>query len=308
MNLRPLNSRVEKQKYPFPIIEDCLSRLANKKFFTLLDLKDGFHQIAVHEDSTKYFSFATPDGQYEFKRLPFGYCEAPAEFQKRIVQILNPLIREDKVIVYIDDILIVTENIDENLLVLEDVLLILRKYGFELNFKKCQFLKMQIEFLGYVVSENGITLSQRHTEAIHNFVQSSNLVEVQRFLGLANYFRKFIKNYALKAGPLQNLLKKSVAFNFDDSCRKAFGELKKELTSYPVLSVYNPAVETQLHTDACSLGLGAILLQKQKNNIWSPVAYFSQTTNSAEKITIVMSSKCWQSLKPCNVFICIYMA
>lgn len=121
VDLRPLNERVLKQKYPFPIIEDCLSRLANKSVFTLLDLKDGF-QIKVHADSTKYFSFATLDGQYEYKRLPFGFSEAPAEFQKRLVQILNPLIRQDKVIVYMDDVLIPSESVEQNLLVLKEVL------------------------------------------------------------------------------------------------------------------------------------------------------------------------------------------
>jgi len=89
VDLRSLNARVVKQRYPFPIIEDCLSRLVNKSVFTLLNLKDGFHQIKVHEESSKYFSFATPDGQFEYTRLPFGYSEAPAEFQKRIIQILT---------------------------------------------------------------------------------------------------------------------------------------------------------------------------------------------------------------------------
>lgn len=98
IDLRPLNSRTNKQKYPFPIIKDNLARLSDKSIFTLLDLKDGFHHIPIHPDHTKYFSFATPDGQYEYLHLPFGFCEAPAEFQKHLV-ILQPLIREDKVIV-----------------------------------------------------------------------------------------------------------------------------------------------------------------------------------------------------------------
>jgi len=105
VDLRPLNSRILKQKYPFPNIEDCISRLYNKSVFTLLDLKDSFHQIRVNADSTKYFSFATAEGQFEYNYLPFGYSEAPAEFQKRILQILNPSVRQEKLIVYMDDIL-----------------------------------------------------------------------------------------------------------------------------------------------------------------------------------------------------------
>lgn len=176
-------SRVNKQKYPFPVIEECLSRLANKKVFTLLDLKDSFHQIKIHEDSTKYFSFATPDRQFEYIRLPFVYCEAPAEFQKRLLQILNPLIRRDAVI-YIDDVLIPTENVQQNLDVLSELMIILKKHGFELNYAKCKFFRKKIEFLGYVISADGITLSPRHTEAVQEYKVPKDRTQLQRFLGL----------------------------------------------------------------------------------------------------------------------------
>lgn len=113
---------MNKQKYPFPIIEECLSRLSNKKVFTLFDLRDSFHQIKIYEDSIKYFSFATPDGQFEYICLSFGYCEAPAEFQKRLIQILNSLIHQDKVIIYIDDVLIPSEIVDQNLETLKEAI------------------------------------------------------------------------------------------------------------------------------------------------------------------------------------------
>jgi len=282
IDLRPLNSRVIKQKYPFPVVEDCLSRLNGKSVFTLLDLKDGFHNIKVHADSTKFFSFATADGQYEYKRLPFGYSEAPAEFQKRLIQIMNPFIQEEKLIVYVDDVLIPTHTVEQNLQVLRDVMIQLKKYNFDLNYNKCQFLKSKIEFLGYVISADGISLSSRHTEAISCFPQPKSVLETKRFLGLASYFRKFIKDFAVKAKPLQNLLRKDAVFAFDERCQKAFNLLKRELTSQPILALYNPNAETELHTDASSSGLGAMLLQKQLDNKWSVISYFSQTTNQAE--------------------------
>lgn len=282
VDLRPLNARVIKQKYPFPIIEDCLSRLAGKKIFTLLDLKEGFHQIKVDDDSMKYFSFATPDGQYEFKRLPFGFSEAPAEFQKRIIQVLNPLIREEKILVYIDDVLIPSRTVEENLETLEKVLVLLKQYGFQLNYDKCLFLRIKIEFLGYIVSANGMTLSPRHTEAVRQFKSPENVTEVQRFLGLASYFRKFIKDFAIKARPLHLLLRKGVAFDFGKECLESFETLKSELTSAPVLALYDPTAETELHTDASSVGLGAMLLQKQQSGLWAAVAFFSKATNHAE--------------------------
>jgi len=212
VDLRLLNERVVKQKYPFPLVEDCLSRLGNKSVFSLLDLKDGFHQIKLHPDYTKYFAFATPDGQFEYTRLPFGFSESPAEFQKRLIQILQPFIREDKVLVYIDDILIPSKTVEENLSVLEQVLLELKKYRFELNFSKCQFLRTRIEYLEYKISPEGITLTDRHVEAVRNFPMPNKTVHVQRFLGLMNLFRKFIPNYALLAKPLHNLLRKKCRF------------------------------------------------------------------------------------------------
>jgi len=236
----------------------------------------------VHKNLTKYFSFVIPDGQYKYTRLSFGYCEAPTEFQKRIIQILNPLIRQDKIIVYIDDILIPSKSADENLQTLKETLVLLKRYGFEVNYKKCLFLKTKIEFLGYVISHNEATLSPRHTEAINKFKQPTNVHEVQRFLGLTNYFRKFIKDFSLKAKPLHNLLRKDVIFCFNQNCIDSFNLLKNELVTYPVLALYDPSAETELHTDACSQGLGGVLLQKQTTGLWSVIAYFSQTTNSAE--------------------------
>lgn len=208
-----------------------------------------------------------PTGQYEYTRLPFGFSEAPADFQKRIIHILNPLIREDKVIVYIDDILVATNSVQSNLTVLKEIMSILRNHGFDLNIEKCQFLRKSIEYLGYIVSVDDITLSTRHTEAILSYKKPKNKLEIQRFLGLANYFRKFVKDFALKARPLQNLLKKEVEFLFDKECEEAFQMLKNELTTYLVLRVYSLFAETELHTDACIHGLGAILLQKQKDNL-----------------------------------------
>lgn len=238
--------------------------------------------MKLHPEHTKYFSFATPDNQYEFTRLPFGFCEAPAEFQRRLVKALQPLIRENKIIVYIDDILIPSSTIADNLQVLRQVLLLLKQHDFHINLKKCSFLKKSIEYLGYIVSGHGITLSNRHTEAVRNFPQPKKLVDLQKFLGLTNYFRKFIKNYSVKVRPLQGLLRKTSIFNFDDLCKKAFEDLKAELTAFPVLQIYDPSKETQLHTDASSLAVTGILLQKQFSGLWAPIAFYSQSTNKAE--------------------------
>lgn len=254
-----------------------------KKYFSKLDLKDGFHQILIHADSTKYFAFATHNGQYEYIKLPFGYSEAPAEFQKRILHIFQEMIRAGKILVYIDDLLIGTNTAEENLAILQEVLITLKKYGLELNIFKCFFLKREIKYLGYLVSQNGITLCKRHITAILEYPQPRNVKKIQGFLGLCSYFRKFIKDFAIKARPLQALVKKDTPYIFDAKCKEAFERLKQELTSPPTLRVYNPSAETELHTDVSSHGLGAILLQKQSNGHFGPIAYYSKATNDSEK-------------------------
>lgn len=285
VDLRQLNDRVVKQRFPFPIIEDTLSRLEGKSVFTLIDLKDGFHQLKITPAHTKYFSFGTPDGQFEYLKLPFGYCKAPKEFQKRLNQILQPLIRADQICVYMDDILIHSDSVsvEENLEVTRKVLMLLKQYEMQINYKKSCFLRKEIEYLGYVITSAGFTLSPRHIESVRDFPQPRGVVELQRFLGLTNCFRKFIENYAVKARPLQNLLHKNVAFVFDGKCVEAFELLKRELIAEPVLHLYNRTAETELHTDASSVAYAAILLQKQKTGHLKPVAYYSQITNQAEK-------------------------
>jgi len=282
VDLRPLNKRTIKQKCPFPAIEDCISRLGGHSVFTLLDLKDGFHNIKLHPDVTKYFAFATPDGQFEYTRLPFGFCESPAEFQKRLVHILQPFIRNDTAIVYIDDILLPSHTISDNLQSIRLILTELKKHNLQVNYNKCLFLRRRLEYLGYMLSPDGITLSERHIEAVRNFPRPRTMVELQRFLGLTGYFRKFVKSYALIARPLQNLLRKSVPFIFDRDCEIAFEALKQALISYPVLRIYDPTLPTEIHTDASAVAIAGILLQKQKSGQWAPIAFFSQATNNAE--------------------------
>ncbi|XP_011701332.1 PREDICTED: uncharacterized protein K02A2.6-like [Wasmannia auropunctata] len=282
VDLRALNQRIYQQKYPFPIIEDQLSQLYGKRIFTKLDLKDGFHQIAIHPDCTKYFSFATHNGQFEFRKLPFGFSEAPAEFQKRINGIFRDLIRAGRVLVYMDDLLIATETVDENLEILKEVLTLLKKYKLELNISKCLFLEKEMEYLGYMISGRGITLCDRHIRAIIDYPPPTNIRQLQGFLGLCNYFRKFIKDYAQKTKSLQNLLRKGVDYVFDENCVDEFENLKRELTSSPILCVYNPKAITELHTDASSLGYGAILFQRQEDNALRPIAYFSKATTEVE--------------------------
>lgn len=143
-------------------------------------------------------------------------------------------------------------------------------------------MKTSIEYLGYNITPKGITLNSQHVDAILQYPQPRKVVELQRFLGLANYFRRFIQNFAAIAKPLHSLLKKDVNFKFNDECVIAFNKLKELLTSHPILTLYNPNLPTELHTDASSIAIAAILFQKQESGQWTTVAYYSQAINSAE--------------------------
>jgi len=191
-----------KQKYPFSVIEDCLARLANKNVFTLLDLKESFHAIPISAEFIKYFFFATPDGQYEYVKLPFGYSESPAEFQKCLLRVLGLLIRSISLCGRY------FETVDENLKILSRCLYLLKQHAFKVNYKKCQFLKRTVEYLGYILTNQGIAPSEWHVEAIKKFPVSRNIHELQRFLGLVSFSRRFVLRFAEIAKSFYSLLKK----------------------------------------------------------------------------------------------------
>ncbi|XP_053994072.1 uncharacterized protein K02A2.6-like [Hylaeus volcanicus] len=195
-------------------IEDQIDRLSNSAYFTSLDLKDGFHHIPIFEDSIKFTSLVTPDGQFEYLKMPFGLANAPAAFQRFVHLIFRPLLEFGKVLLHLDDILIAIKNIDENLEILKEVLELLSRHNLELKFSKCKFLKREIEYLGYNININGITPNGSNVKAIQDFPQPKTVKQVQSFLGLTSYFRKFVPNFARIAQPLYNLVKKGMSFKF----------------------------------------------------------------------------------------------
>lgn len=284
IDYRRLNKKVIKERFPLPIIEDQIDKLKEAKMFTSLDLKNGFLHVKVHKDSQKYTSFVTPQGQYEFQRMPFGLCTAPSVFQRFINDIFSDLITDGTLLVYLDDLIIPSITEEEGISKLEKVLKRSEEFGLEFNWKKCHFLKKEIQYLGYIICDNEVRPSQEKIKAVANFKKPNNVKTVQSFLGLTGYFRKFIRNYSLIAKPMTDLLKKDAVFDFDDRCEKAFIELKQILCSSPVLRIFNPDLETELHTDASADGYGAVLLQRSpKDNQFHPVHYMSKKTTPAEK-------------------------
>ncbi|GFT09759.1 retrovirus-related Pol polyprotein from transposon 17.6 [Trichonephila clavipes] len=283
VDYRRLNRKLVKDRFPLPLIEDVLDRLQGAKVYTTLDLKNGFFHVDVNEDCKHLTSFVVLDGQFEFNQVPFGLSTSPSVFQIYVYSIFRELMRKGIVIIYMDDLVIPAKDEKEGLEKLREVLEVASKYGLEKKFKKCQFLRRKVEFLGHVVENGTIRPSIAKTIAVKKFPVPTTVKQVQSFLGLTGYFRKFIPAYSQIAKPLSDLTRKDNPFMFEQPQMEAFEKLKKSLTESPVLSIFQQGRTTELHTDASQQGYGAVLLQEAEDGKLHPVQYISQKTTPAEE-------------------------
>ncbi|GFW29450.1 retrovirus-related Pol polyprotein from transposon 17.6 [Trichonephila clavipes] len=284
IDYRKLNQKLVKDKFPLPIIEDVLDTLQEAKVYSTLDLRNGFFHVDVDENCRKYTSFIVPDGQFEFNKVPFGLCTSPGVFQRYVSSIFRDLTRKGIVISYLDDLVIPAKNEQEGLEKLKIIFEVAKKYGLEIKFKKCQFLKKKIEFLGHIIESGTIKPSPTKTLAVRKFPEPTTIKQVQSFLDLTGYFRKYIKDYSKIAKPLSDLTRKeNLFFFFGIQQKEAFEKLMKILSEGPILHLYKYGRKTELHTDACKQGYGAILLQETEDGKLHPVYYMSKKTNTAEE-------------------------
>ncbi|XP_026467877.1 uncharacterized protein LOC113371470 [Ctenocephalides felis] len=263
VDYRELNKRVVRDPYPSPRIDDCLDSLKSKRYFTKLDLKDAFFHVVVAETSRKYTSFVCAQGQYEYNRMPFGYCNSPNVFIRYVSDIFRRFIVNCEVIVYMDDLLIATETIEENIEVLRRVLKVISRNKLELKLSKCSFVFKSIDYLGYHIDVNGIRPSDANIEAIVDIPIPKTFRQLRSFIGLASYFRKFIKDFSVKCKPLYDLCKNGESFVIDGDVVETINNIKNELVNKPVLAIYSPSAITELHTDGSAKGYGAVLCKSR---------------------------------------------
>lgn len=193
--------------------------------------------------------------------MPFGLKTATAKFSRFVNAVLEEPIKAGHVLTYVDDFLIATDSIEEHFKILSQIFELLVNNKLELRIDKCKFLTTKIEYLGYVIKENTVKPLESRISAVKDYPIPQNQKDVQSFIGLASYFRKFIEDFAIIAAPLYKLLKKDNKFIFGETELKAFMTFKSKLVESPVLGIYNPNDDTKLHTDASTLGFGAVLLQ-----------------------------------------------
>lgn len=282
VDYRELNKMMIRDHFPIPRIDEQIDGLRDKRYFTRLDLKDAFHHIKLKENSIPYTAFVTFMGQYEWIRMPFGLSSGPSFFMRFISTAFRDLLEKNKILMYLDDLLIATETVEENLQILKEVLIIMVNNKLDLRIEKCKFLLTEIDYLGYIIDHRGIRPNPANVSAITEYPIPRNFHELHSFLGLASYFRKFIKHFATITKPLYDLLKSKENFMWKDEHIHCFEVLKQILITQPVLAIYSPKLDTELHCDASSYGYGSVLLQKQTDGKFHPVSYFSKRTTQVE--------------------------
>ena len=286
VDYRKLNKVTKRQNFPMPNLQDAVYSANKIQYFTKLDLIKGYYQLPVHEDSRQYTAFSTTQGHYEFKRLSFGLKNSGIEFQKQMTEILAEHDHR-RVIVYIDDILILSNTFEEHMILVEKVLNTLLRYGVKINTKKCQFFTDTIEFLGHEISREGIRKSKDFVDKIKYYPKPKTVTQLRQFLGLCNFQRKFVGNFAEIAKPLTCLTggPKRKALKWDDQMEIAFTTLKEKLTDEVALTFPDYSKESEpmdLFVDASGQGVGACLMQNQ-DGITKPIAYTSTAFNDTER-------------------------
>jgi hypothetical protein len=283
VDYRMLNKVTIKDSYPLPVAEDLMDRLHGMKCATKLDLRSGYHQILIKAEHRERTAFVTRYGTYEWTVMPFGLCNAPATFQRLMNTIFRDLL-DRCVIVYLDDILIYSKNPEEHKQHVREVLEILRKHKLYAKESKCVFGVDRLEFLGHIVGKDGIRMDPEKVAAIREWPTPTSVHDVRSFVGLASYYRRFVRDFASIAAPLTSLMTKKYEgrkLPWGEKETEAFETLKETMCSAPVLASAAPGGNYTLYTDASSVGLGAVLHQKQEG-VDRVIAFHSRKLNGAE--------------------------
>ncbi|KAI8510371.1 hypothetical protein Bbelb_112870 [Branchiostoma belcheri] len=282
VDYRALNSVTKKCSWPLPRIDDTLDALSGSKLFSTLDMRSGYHQIPVDPASVEKTAFTSPFGTYQYTALPFGLCNAPSSFARLMESVLRGL-QPQCCLAYLDDNIVHSDDdVTAHLNNLRAVFQRYREARLKLNPEKCRFLQRRVEFLGHVISGNGVSTDSSKTDAIDNWPTPRSVRDIQRFLGLANYYRRFVRGFAQLARPLTVLTRKGARFVWSSDCQTAFDALKKALVTAPVLAYPNFDLPFVVDTDASDTGIGGVLSQIQDGKERA-ILYYSRALTPAEQ-------------------------
>ena len=282
LDFRSLNKMTERQIFPMPNIEQMLDSLNGSMYFSTIDLGSAYYQVELTKNSQEKTAFSTRSGQFCFNRMPFGIAAAPATFQKLMNMVLGKLLWKIA-IVYLDDILIFSKDKDDHINRINEVLGRIKDAGLKINPEKCKFLAKETKFLGHIINSEGVKVDEAKIEAIKAFQRPKCLKQLRSFLGLCNYYRKFIKNYSKFARVLESMCGNNKdKLVWTQECEGSFEELKKALSTTPVLIYPDYKKEFILDTDASFDTIGAVLSQIDDVGNERVIAYGSHTMSKHE--------------------------
>ena len=275
-----VNRDAKLDKYPIPRIDDLFTRLAGGQRFSKLDLSHAYQQIQLDPDSRKYVTINTHKGLFTYNRLPFGVASAPSIFQRVMESVLQGI---PGVCVYIDDILVTGRDEQEHLDHLEEVLRRLKEAGIRLKREKCEYLLQSVEYLGHTISKEGLRTSDAKVEAMLQAPPPKDVAELRSFLGLVNYYGKFLPNLATILSPLYRLLQKKQKWIWSSDQEQAFRKIKELLKSSRVLVHFDSTLPIILSCDASPYGVGAVLSHGMSDGGERPIAFASRTLTTTER-------------------------
>ena len=281
VDYRRLNEVTIKDAYPLPRIDESLDQLAGSKWFSCLDMNSGYWQVELDPKDREKSAFISRKGLYEFKVLPFSLCNAPATFE-RLIEIVLAGLHWETCLVYLDDIIVCGKTFEEMVKNLDEVFSRLQQAGLKLKARKCHLFAQRVEFLGHIVSEEGVSTDPKKTECIRNWPIPSTVKEVRSFLGFCSYYRRFIFRFAEIAKPLHKLTEKSERFKWTEECLEAFQNLKNKLINAPILAHPDFSQSFILDVDACDQSIEGVISQ-EINGEERPVAFASRTLTKTER-------------------------
>lgn len=269
---RKVNMVTKPDAYPIPRIDDCIDHVGNANFITKIDLLKGYWQVGLTKRAKEISAFVTMDGLYQYKVLPFGMKNSGSSFQRLMNRVLKGL---KGCSVYIDDILLYTEEWEEHVQLLEDVFKRLDDANLTINLMKSHFVQADVEYLGFKVGRGKVRTVEAKVKDIVDLPLPTNRKEILRFLGASGYYRRFCKNFSDVAMPLTNLLAKKSKFCWNEKCNEAFNEIKKMLVNAPVLRMPDYEKPFVLYVDASQNGVGSVLMQEHEG-VDHPIGYYSK--------------------------------
>ena len=262
---------------------DLIDSIGKKKVFTKMDLRWGYNNIRIKEGDEWKAVFSMPEGSFEPTVMFFGLTNSLATFQAMMNDLLRDLVVEEKVVVFIDDVMVATETEEGHDEIVEEVLKRLEENDLFVKLEKCVWKVREVGFLGVIIGKDRVRMEKKKVQGVIEWLVPRSIKDVQKFLGLANYYRWFVKDFAMIAKPLHETMRKGKKWEWGEKQQKAFEELKRRFMTESVLVTPNLDKEMRVEADASDFAMGGVLLIKCEDERWRPVAYISKSLNEAKK-------------------------